>query len=130
VIVLDASAVIEMLLQTPTGGQVEARVGSRRESLHAPHLIDLEVTQVFRYLVAAGVITPARGREALQDLRDISLVRYPHDILLDRIWQLRDNLTAYDAAYVALAEALDAPLLTCDRKLASSGRHRARVEII
>jgi predicted nucleic acid-binding protein len=130
VIVLDASAVIEMLLRSPIGGQVEARVSSRRESLHAPHLIDLEVAQVLRRFVATGAIAPARSKEALEDLRDISLVRYPHDMLLDRIWQLRDNFTAYDAAYVALAEELDAPLLTCDRKLASPGQHRARVEVI
>ena len=129
-IVLDASAVIEMLLQTPAGGQVEVRITSRRELLHAPHLIDLEVTQVFRRLVAASVVTRARGREALEDLRDIPLVRHSHTILLDRIWQLRDNFTAYDAAYVALAEELDAPLLTCDRKLAAPGQHRARIEVI
>ena len=129
-IVLDASAVIEMLLRTPTGGRVEARVSSRRESLHAPHLIDLEAAQVLRRFVAVGAIAPARGEEAVEDLRDLSLVRYPHYMLLERVWQLRDNLTAYDAVYVALAETLDAPLLTCDRKLASPGRHRARVEVI
>jgi predicted nucleic acid-binding protein len=123
VIVLDVSVAIEMLLRMPTGGQVEARVASCRESLHAPHLIDLEMTQVFRRLVAAGVITPARGREALHGLRDISLVRYPHDILLDRIWQLRNNFTAYDAAYVVLAEELDAPLLTS----ATANLHRPAV---
>ena len=129
-IVLDASAVIEMLLQTPTGGRIEARISSRPESLHAPHLIDLEAAQVLRRFVVAGAIAPARGEEAVEDLRDLSLVRYPHHMLLERVWQLRDNLTAYDAAYVALAEALDAPLVTCDRKLASPGRHRARIEVI
>ncbi len=129
-IILDASAVIEMLLRTPAGGQVEARVASRRESLHAPHLIDLEVAQVFRRFVAAGVIAPTRDREALEDLHDFSLIRYPHEMLLDRIWQLRDNFTAYDAAYVALAEELNIPLLTCDHKLASPGQHRVRVELI
>jgi predicted nucleic acid-binding protein len=130
VIVLDASAAIEMLLRTPTGRRIEARVFSPSESLHAPHLLDLEVAQVLRRNVAAATIASARGKEALQDLRDLSLVRYPHEMVLERIWELRDNLTAYDAAYVALAEALDAPLLTCDRKLASPGSHRARVEII
>jgi predicted nucleic acid-binding protein len=128
VIVLDASAAIEMLLRTPTGRRIEARVFSPSESLHAPHLL-LEVAQVLRRNVAAAIAS-ARGKEALQDLRDPSLVRYPHEMLLERIWELRDNLTAYDAAYVALAEALDAPLLTCDRKLAAPGSHRARVEII
>ncbi len=129
-IVLDASAAIEMLLRTSTGSRVEARVSSPGESLHAPHLIDLEVAQVLRRFAAAGAIAFARGKEALEDLRDISLVRYPHVVLLERIWELRDNLTAYDAAYVALAEALDAPLLTCDRKLASPRSHRARIEVI
>ena len=129
-IVLDASATIEMLLRTPTGRLVEARVYSRSQSLHAPHVIDLEVTHALRRNVAAGAIASARGKEALEDLRDLSLVRYPHDLLLERIWELRDNLTAYDAAYVALAEGLGVPLLTCDRKLASPGSHRARVEVI
>ncbi len=129
-IVLDASAAIEMLLRTLTGSRVEARVFSPGESLHAPHLIDVEVAQVLRRYVAAGAIASARGKEALEDLRDISLVRYPHVVLLERIWELRDNLTAYDATYVALAEALDAPLLTCDSKLASPRSHRARVEVV
>ena len=129
-IVPDASAAIELLLRTPTGSRVEARVFSPRVPLHTPHLIDVEVAQVLRRYVVAGAIAPARGRDALQDLSDMSLIRYSHDVLLERIWQLRDNLTAYDAAYVALAEALDAPLLTCDRKLASAAGHRARVEVI
>ncbi|MFZ0889498.1 MAG: type II toxin-antitoxin system VapC family toxin [Candidatus Binataceae bacterium] len=129
-IVLDASAAIELLLRTSTGSRVEARVFAPGVSLHAPHLIDVEVAQVLRRYVAAGAIAPSRGNDALQDLRDISLIRYPHDVLLERIWQLRGNLTAYDAAYVALAEALDAPLLTCDRKLKSPASHRARVEVI
>ncbi|MGO9604250.1 MAG: type II toxin-antitoxin system VapC family toxin [Candidatus Binataceae bacterium] len=129
-IVLDASAAVEWLLQTPTGARVEARIFSGTESLHAPHLIDIEVTQVLRRYSATGAITASRGRDALQDLLDLSLTRYPHDVLLPRVWELRNNLTAYDAAYVALAEALGAPLVTCDGKIASASRHRARVEII
>ena len=128
-IVVDASAAIEMLLRTLTGRRVETRAFSPGESLHAPHLIDLEVAQVLRRHIAAGTIAPGRGQQALEVLRDIALLRYPHSMLLDRIWQLRDNFNAYDAAYVALAEALDAPLITCDRKMASPG-HRARVEVI
>lgn len=129
-IVLDASAVIELLMRTATGRRVEARVFSPAESLHAPHLIDVEVAQVLRRYVAAGAMVASRASEALADLRDLLLTRYRHDLMLERIWQLRDNLTAYDAAYVALAEALDAPLLTCDRKLASISRHYARVEVV
>jgi len=71
-----------------------------------------------------------RGREAIADLEDFPLERFPHTVLLPRIWQLRNNLTAYDAAYVALAEALEAPLVTCDTKLANSTGHRATIEKI
>jgi predicted nucleic acid-binding protein len=130
VIVLDASAAIELLLRTPTGSRIETRVFQASESLHAPHLIDLEVAQVLRRFVAVGTIASVRGEEALEDLRNLSLVRYPHEMLLARIWELRDNFTAYDAAYVALAEELDALLLTCDRKLASARSHRAHVEVL
>ena len=128
--VLDASATLELLLRTPAGSRVEARIFSPGESLHAPHLIDVEVAQVIRRYAAAGTIAPARGQDALQDLNDLSLTRYAHTVLLERIWQLRNNFTAYDAAYLALAEALDAPLLTCDRKLASAASHRAQVEVV
>ncbi len=127
---LDASAALELLLRTPTGARVEARVLSRAESMHAPHLVDVEVAQVLRRYAATGVLTASRGREALQDMIDLDLTRYPHDLLLPRIWELRGNLTAYDAAYVALAEALAAPLVTCDRKIANALIHHARVEVI
>ena len=128
-IVLDASAVLEWLLQTRVGTRVEARVFSEAATLHAPHLVDIEVAQVLRRYVKKGLITGSRGDQALEDLVDLSLTRYPHDMLLSRIWALRDNLTAYDAAYVALAEALDAPLVTCDTKIAAAPGHRARVEV-
>ena len=128
-IVLDASAVLEWLLQTRVGTRVEARVFSEAATLHAPHLVDIEVAQVLRRYVKKGLITGSRGDQALEDLVDLSLTRYPHDVLLSRIWVLRDNLTAYDAAYVALAEALDAPLVTCDSKIAAAPGHRARVEV-
>jgi predicted nucleic acid-binding protein len=130
VIVLDASSAVEWLLRTATGARVARRILSRRETLHAPYLLDVEVTQVFRRHVAQGAITAARAGEALQDLLDLRLRRYPHALLLRRVWDLRDNLTAYDALYVALAEALDAPLLTCDGKLARARGHGARVEVI
>lgn len=129
-IVLDASAVVEWLLQTRVGARVEERIFSQATSLHVPHLLDIEVAQVLRRYVTAGIITASRGHEALEDLLDVSLTRYPHDVLLARVWELRDNLTAYDAAYVALAEALDAPLVTCDGKIASARGHHARVEVV
>ena len=85
---------------------------------------------MLRRYAAAGEIDQDRGRAALQDLADFPLRRYPHDLLLPRIWALRHNVTAYDAAYVALAEALDAPLLTRDRRLAAASGHRARIEVV
>jgi predicted nucleic acid-binding protein len=89
----------------------------------------VETAQVIRRYAANAEIDAGRGRAALADLADFPLRRYPHDFLLPRIWDLRNNLTAYDAAYVALAEALDAPLLTRDRRLAASAGHHARIEL-
>ena len=129
-IVLDASALLDVLLRTPTAPVVEQRLFQPGETLHAPHLIDVEAAQVLRRYAAAGEIDDARGRDALADLADFPLRRYPHDFLLPRLWTLRDNLTAYDAAYVALAEALDAPLLTRDRRLAAAPHHRAKIELV
>jgi predicted nucleic acid-binding protein len=128
-IVVDASAMLEVLLGTETGARLEDRLLSRGESLHAPHLLDVEVAQVLRRYATAGELTPERGREALMDLADFPVHRYPHDVLLPRIWELRHNVTAYDAAYLALAETLAAPLVTCDGRLASAPGHAARVEV-
>ena len=128
-IVLDASAAIEWLLQSPAGVKIDKRIFSLPESLHVPHLIDVEVTQVLRRYVRDKFITEQRGQEALADLLDLPLNRYPHDFLLARVWELRATLTAYDAVYVALAELLDAPLLTCDNRIASAPGHHATVEM-
>jgi predicted nucleic acid-binding protein len=128
-IVVDASAVLEVLLQTSEASNVSRRIFRAGETLHAPHLVDVEVAQVLRRYARSGVISPNRGAEALIDLADLPLNRYPHFVLLPRIWQFRHNVTAYDAAYLALAEALNAPLLTRDRALASVGA-RVPVEVI
>lgn len=128
-IVIDASALLEVLLGTGTGARVEERLLSRGESLHAPHLLDVEVAQVLRRYAAARELTPERGGEALRDLADFPIHRYPHDVLLPRIWELRPNVTAYDGAYLALAEALAAPLVTCDARLRSAPGHGANVEV-
>jgi predicted nucleic acid-binding protein len=128
VIVVDASALVEALLGTPA--TVARRLFAAGETLHAPHLIDIEVAQVVRRFVRSGAIEPERGREALTDLADFPLQRYPHAVLLPRVWELRNNLTAYDAAYIALAEALDAPLVTRDRRLAGASGHDAQVELV
>ena len=93
-----------------------------------PQLIDIETTQVLRRHVAKGAIDAKRGREAIQDVATLALRRYGHEDLLLSVWEMKDNLTAYDAGYVALAQALDAPLLTCDRRLAAAAGHRARIE--
>jgi predicted nucleic acid-binding protein len=132
-IVLDASAVVEWLLQTAKADAIEARAFSptaTSQQWHAPHLLDVEAAQTLRRLVAAGRLPATRASEAFEDLTDLALVRYPHEWLLGRMWELRQNLTAYDAVYVALAEALDAPLVTCDRRIAAAPGHHARVEVI
>jgi predicted nucleic acid-binding protein len=130
VIVVDASALLETLLRTAAAQAVENRLFAPRQTLHAPHLLDVEVAQVIRRYAANGEVDSARGRSALADLADFPLRRYPHDLLLPRMWDLRNNLTAYDAAYVALAEVLDAPLLTRDRRLATAAGHRAQIELV
>ena len=129
-IVVDASALLEALLRTPAAAAVERRLLRSGETLHAPHLLDIEVAQVIRWYAAARELDAERGREALADLADYSLFRYPHDFLLPRVWELRNNLTACDAIYIALAETLGASLLTRDRRLASAPGHHAQVELV
>jgi len=129
VIVLDASAAIDWLLQTTTGEHIEMRIYAHAESLHAPHLLDLEVAQVLRRLVREKVILANRADEAIEDLLDLRVSRYPHSLLLPRIWHYRHVLSAYDAAYVALAEEIGATLVTRDRRLASASGIGAQVEI-
>jgi predicted nucleic acid-binding protein len=129
-IVLDASAAVEVLLQTAVGAPLTERLLVPDVSLHAPHLLDVEVAQVLRRFVAHGEIVAERARQALEDLADFPLERYSHVFLLPRIWGLRHNLTAYDAAYVALAEVLDATLLTCDGRIGRASGHSAVVEVI
>lgn len=129
-IVIDASAALELLLRTEKGKKVEARVFATDERLHAPHLMDIEVTQALRRLTLLKEINSTRAKIALGDYAALFIERSPHHDFLLRIWDLRDSVTAYDAAYVTLAEALEAPLLTCDGKLARSHGHRAKIELI
>ena len=128
-IVLDASAVVDWLLQTTAGQSVERRIYSRNETLHAPQLLDLEVTQVLRRLALQGVVSVHRASDALRDLLDLRITRYPHLVLLPRIWQLRHHFSAYDAAYIVLAEKLGAALITRDARVASASGHTALVEL-
>ena len=129
-IVVDASAVLEILLQTERAERLMTRALDPVERLHAPHLLDVEVTHVLRRLVMQKSISAARGDIALEDLAKLVIERHEHQALVSRIWQLRDSLTAYDGAYVALAEALQSPLLTCDAKLARSHGHSAHIELV
>ena len=99
-------------------------------SLHAPHLMDIEVAHALRRLVQRKDVTAMRAEQGLADLSQLHIERHGHEPLIARIWQLRESMTAYDGAYVALAEALDAPLLTCDVKLAHAHGHRARIDLI
>jgi len=130
VIVVDASVVIKVLLNTPAGVRVAERLFADGETLHAPHLLDLEVAQVLRRYALSAELDAARDAQVLEDLAALPLSRYPHDVLLPRIWELQHNVTAYDAAYVALAEALAAPLVTRDAALAASRGHAARIELL
>jgi predicted nucleic acid-binding protein len=129
-IIADASVVVEVLLRMPAADAIERRLFEPGMSRHAPHLLDVEVAHVVRKFAARGEISGARGSAALTDLANFPLERYPHGILLPRIWALRHNLTAYDAAYVALAELLGAVLFTRDARLAAAAGHSAKIEVL
>lgn len=129
-IVLDASVVVDLLLNRPSAAHLARRLRDPGEALHAPHLIDLEVAQTLRRYQAIGELSPQRARQGLLEFAQMPIERHPHWPFLERIWELRRNLTAYDAAYVALAEVLEAPLLTCDSAMAAAPGHRAKIELI
>ena len=127
-LVVDTSAILEVIAgQRPPPALAERL--TRDADLHAPHLIDVEMLHALRRLTLAGALTADRAQDARTDFGDLTIVRYPHEPLADRAWALRDNLTAYDAVFVALAEAMDVPLVTCDARLATAPTHRAQVEL-
>jgi predicted nucleic acid-binding protein len=130
VIVLDASAAVELLLGTPLGERVLERIARPGESLHAPHLLDVEVMAVFRRLLAAGALGERRAGQALSDLSELDVTRYPHQDLVDRAWTMRATVSACDAMYLALGEGLEATVLTCDQRLARAHGHGADVELV
>lgn len=128
-IVLDASATVDLLLGLGGHERIRARITRPGETAHAPHVIDLEILASFRRLERMGRATSERVADAMADLADLAVERYPHRGLVERIWQLRHNVTPYDAAYIALSEALDAPLITADAALAHAPGHSAVVEV-
>lgn len=129
-IVVDASALLEVLLRGPRAARIEAVLFAADEPIAAPHLIDLEVAQVLRRLASRGALTPRRAEQAMEDLAAMPITRYEHAALLPRIWALREILTACDAAYLALAEALAATLLTCDAALGAAPGHGVEVTVV
>jgi predicted nucleic acid-binding protein len=128
VIVVDASAVLEAIVGRNTAPALIERLTGDGD-LHAPHLIDIEVLHALRRLAFVGEVSDERASDAIVDFGELALVRYPHRGLSDRIWELRHNLTAYDAAYLALAELLDVPLVTCDERLWRAPDHSAVIEV-
>ena len=128
--VLDASGAIEMLLNTARGKRLGARLAGAAEVVHAPHLIDIEIAHVLRRYVLDGPFDERRAARALDQWRRLDVERYPHEPFLHRIWGLRNNVTAYDAIYVALAETLGELLVTGDQRLAGASGLNVRVEMI
>lgn len=129
-IVLDASALVELLLFTPVGEEVARRIADPAMSVHVPHLADLEVAQVLRRFARSGQLDADEAADAIEVLQDLDLQRHAHEPLLERVWSLRQNLSAYDAVYVALAEVLDTVVLTCDARLARAPGMKRRVELL
>jgi predicted nucleic acid-binding protein len=129
VLVVDASALVVALADDGPDGDL-VRVRLRGESLAAPELVDLEVVSVLRKQLAIGALDRRRAGLALTDLADLPLRRAPHLPLLARCWELRENLTVYDAAYVALAEALDVPLVTADTRLGRAPGTTCHIEVL
>jgi predicted nucleic acid-binding protein len=128
VLVVDTSAALSALTASdPAPGLVEHL--AEDGDLHAPHLIDTEMLHALRRMTRTGELSDERAADARTDFAELSLTRYPHQPLSDRIWTLRHNLTAYDATFVALAETLDAPLVTCDTRLTAAPAHHANVEL-
>jgi predicted nucleic acid-binding protein len=129
-IVVDASAVVSFLLRGRGWHEVAEVWGQPGEEAHAPHLLDVEVVHALRRLEREGTIGATRAEQALTAFLSLDVIRHPHPHLMSRAWRLSHNLTGYDAMYVSLAEGLEAPLLTCDRRLAAAPGHRAEIRVV
>ena len=129
-IVLDTSAAADVLLNLGLRARrIRERMAESDGDLHVPHLFEVEVLSVLRRFSLRGELSQGRARLAVGRLSTMRLTRYPHTALLSRLWELRDNVTVYDAAYIALAETLDTPLVTTDARLARAPGIRAAVEV-
>ncbi|MFZ5619260.1 MAG: type II toxin-antitoxin system VapC family toxin [Pseudomonadota bacterium] len=129
-IVIDASLALELFLVTPRAASIEKRLDDAGRGLVAPEVIDLEILQTLRRLARDNRLPAFRVEAALDIFRHAPIERYSHRLLHARIWALKENLTAYDAAYFALAELIDAPLWTRDEKFRSVPGHGVRIEIL
>lgn len=127
-IVIDTSAVLAALAGGAPGRQARTRIAAAG-SLHAPHLLDVEILHALRGLVRGGKLSLDRAQDVRTDFADLTITRYPVAGMSHRIWQMRDNLTAYDACFIALAEALECPMITCDERLSRAAGHSAQVEV-
>jgi predicted nucleic acid-binding protein len=128
--VVDASVIVEILLRTPVGRSAFRQLAAATQIMHAPHLLDVEVMYALRRLVQKRELSLPDAGIAITALPQLEIERHAHLLLLPRIWELRESVTAYDAAYVALSEILGTPLLTCDRKLSRSHGHRAEIVLL
>lgn len=130
-IVLDASVVIDLLLNIePYFEKIYERIKHESPNLFAPYLLDAEITQVLRTFTLKEEITITRANFALEDYKNLPIYRYPHLQLIDRAFELRNNVTIYDALYLSLAESIEVPLLTRDKSLAEVPKLNAKVELI
>jgi predicted nucleic acid-binding protein len=128
VVVVDTSAVVGVLIGLPRNRRLVRRLSADGD-LHAPHLLDVELLHALRRLVRTGRLSDDRAADARTDFADLTIVRYGHAVLADRVWEMRHNLSADDATFVALGEALGVPLVTCDARLATAPGHDAQVEL-